>query len=73
MSFFTKNLNRMTQNDLKNYLKEENFKILDFIALPDFNILQYIDNNTLTLAKQLYPNLTLNDLLCSNVYFIIQK
>ncbi len=71
--FFTKNLNRMTQNDLKNYLKEENFKILDFIALPDFNMLQYIDNNTLTLAKQLYPNLTLNDLLCSNVYFIIQK
>ena len=47
-----------SKNDLKNYLKEENFKILDFIALPDFNILQYIDNNTLTLAKQLYPNLT---------------
>ena len=41
--------------------------------MPDFNVLQNIDESTLTLAKQLYPNLTLNDLLCSNVYFTIQK
>ena len=71
--FFTKNLNRMTQNDLREYLENENFNVLDFIAMPDFNVLQNIDESTLTLAKQLYPNLTLNDLLCSNVYFTIQK
>jgi hypothetical protein len=63
----------MTQNDLREYLENENFNVLDFIAMPDFNVLQNIDESTLTLAKQLYPNLTLNDLLCSNVYFTIQK
>jgi ubiquinone/menaquinone biosynthesis C-methylase UbiE len=72
-NFFTKNLNRMTQQDLKNHIKEAGFKTLDFITMPDFNVLNYLDNSVLTAAKKLYPNLTLNDLLCSNVYFLIQK
>ena len=71
--FFTKNLNRMTQQDLKNYIEESGFKTLDFITMPDFNVFKYLDNSILTAAKNLYPNLTLNDLLCSYVYFIIQK
>ena len=63
----------MTQQDLKNYIEESGFKTLDFITMPDFNVFKYLDNSILTAAKNLYPNLTLNDLLCSYVYFIIQK
>ena len=72
-NFFTKNLNRMTQQDLKNYIHQEDFKLLDFIAIPDFNMLNSIDESILELSKELYPTLTLNDFLCSNVYFLIQK
>lgn len=72
-NFFTKNLNRMTQQDLKDYINQQNFKLLDFISIPDFNILNSIDESTLELSKKLYPTITLNDFLCSNVYFLIQK
>ena len=72
-NFFTKNLNRMTQQDLKNYINQEKFKLLDFIVIPDFNTLNNIDESVLELSKKLYPTITLNDFLCSNVYFIIQK
>lgn len=72
-NFFTKNLNRMTQQDLRNYIEEENFKLLDFIAVPEFNKLDQLDESTLTIAKELYPNLSINDMLCSNIYFTIQK
>ena len=63
----------MTQQDLKNYIDQETFKLLDFIAIPDFNILNNIDESVVELSKKLYPTITLNDFLCSNVYFTIQK
>ena len=63
----------MTQQDLKNHIKEAGFETLDFITLPDFNTLNYLDGSILNAAKQLYPNLTLNDLMCSYIYFIIRK
>ena len=72
-NFYTKNLNRMTQQDLKDYIREANFELLDFIPTPNLDILKYLDNSTLNVSKQLYPNLTLNDLISSYVYFIIRK
>ena len=72
-NFFTKNLNRMTQNDLKKYIDDVGFKVLDFITLPDMSKLNLIDNSTLEVAKTIHPTLTLNDLLCSLVFFIGKK
>lgn len=72
-NFFTKNLNRMTHKNLKDYINESGFKTLDFIAISDLNIMKFIDPSLLSASQTLYPTLTLNDLLCSNVYFIIQK
>ena len=72
-NFFTKNLNRMTHTDLKTYIKNVGFEIMDFIPIPDLNVLQFIDTSLLKASQDLYPTLTLNDLLCSNVYFIIKK
>ena len=71
--FYTKNLNRMTQKDLKNHIKEAGFKCIEFLNLPDMNLMKLIDNTILERAKLLYPNLTLKDLLSSYVYFIIKK
>lgn len=72
-NFFTKNLNRMTQADLREYIKEAELTLLDFISIPEFNLLNSIDSNLLEGAKEYYPNLTLNDLLCSYVYFIVRN
>ena len=63
----------MTQQDLKDYIREANFELLDFIPTPNLDVLKYLDNSTLNVSKQLYPNLTLNDLVSSYVYFIIRK
>ena len=71
--FFTKSLNRMTQYDLRKYIDEEGFKLLDFTSIPDMNMMNLIDPSTLEIARELYPTLILNDLLCSMIYFTIQK
>jgi len=71
--FFTKNLNRMTQYDLRKYIDEGGFKLLDFTSIPDMNMMNIIDPSILGIARELHPTLTLNDLLCSTVYFTIQK
>ena len=71
--FFTKGLNRMTQYDLRKYIDEEGFKLLDFTSIPDMNMMNLIDPSTLEIARELYPTLILNDLLCSMIYFTIQK
>ena len=72
-NFFTKNLNRMTQNDLRSYIDEAGFELLDMISLPDVDVLQLISEETYEQSKKLYPTLSLNDFLCSYVYFIIKK
>tara|TARA_R100000008_G_scaffold60327_1_gene37900 strand:+ start:358 stop:1296 length:939 start_codon:yes stop_codon:yes gene_type:complete len=72
-NFFTKNLNRMTQNDFKKYVDDVGFEVLDFMSLPEMDVLQMIDDSTLELAKTIHPTITLNDLLCSVVFFIGKK
>ena len=72
-NFFTKNLNRMTQNDLKSFIDNAGFELLDFIASPDLSLINLLDNAVLASAKIIHPTLTLNDLLCSNVWFIGRK
>lgn len=72
-NFFTKNLNRMTQANLRDYIDQAKLELLEFISIPDFNILNSVDPIILSAAKELYPTLNLNDLLSSYVYFIVQK
>ena len=72
-NFFTKNLNRMTQNNLKTYINDVGFELLEFMSSPDLSLLNLIDDSTLSSAKTIHPTLTLNDLLCSNVWFIGRK
>ena len=72
-NFFTKNLNRMTQSNLTKYINDVGFELVNFMSTPDLNLLNVIDDSTLYSAKTIHPTLTLNDLLCSNVFFIGRK
>ena len=72
-NFFTKNLNRMTQNDLTKYINDVGFELVNFMSVPDLNLLNVIDDSTLDSAKTIHPTITLNDLLCSSVFFIGRK
>ena len=72
-NFFTKNLNRMTQNDLTKYINDVGFELVNFMSMPDLSLLNVIDDSTLDSAKTIHPTLTLNELLCSSVYFIGRK
>jgi hypothetical protein len=47
--------------------------LVNFMSTPDLNLLNVIDDSTLDSAKTIHPTLTLNDLLCSNVFFIGRK
>ena len=71
--FFTKGLNRMTMADLANYITDTGFETLSFLPIPDMNIMNILDPSVLEASKKLYPNIQLNDFLCSNIYFILKK
>lgn len=72
-NFYTKNLNRMTQQSLLRMIEKVGFDILDFIPIPDLNILNILNNSIVERAQSLYPDLSLNDFLSSYVYFILIK
>ena len=72
-SFFTRNLNRMTQKQLRNYIQEAGFSTIDFLSLPELNRMELVDPMALKAAQELNPTVTLNDFLCSYVYFTVQK
>jgi len=72
-NFFTKNLNRMSQQQLRNYIQEAGFSLVDFLSLPELNRMELVDPMALNTAQQLNPTVTLNDFLCSYVYFTVRK
>lgn len=71
--FFVKNLNRMTQTDLKNILTSNNFEILEFIPHVNYNLLSNFDNEIFYQIKQLYPTAQMIDLICDYVTILIKK
>ena len=73
LDFFTKNLNRMTQHDLKQILNETGFKTLEFIPRVEYNLLQHVSNDILYQIKQLYPTVQLIDLISGYVTILIKK
>ena len=73
LNFFTKNLNRMTQHDLKQILVNNGFKILEFIPHVKYNMMQNINNEIFYQIKQLYPTVTITDLISDYVTVLIKK
>ena len=63
----------MTQNDLTKYINDVGFEMGNFMSVPDLSLLNVIDDSTMDSAKTIHPTLTLNDLLCSSVFFIGRK
>ena len=58
---------------LTKYINDVGFELVNFMSMPDLSLLNVIDDSTLDSAKTIHPTLTLNDLLCSSVYFIGRK
>lgn len=73
LNFFTQNLNRMTQRDLKQILVDNGFEILEFIPHVKYNMMQNIDNEIFYQIKQLYPTVTITDLISDYVTVLIKK
>jgi len=73
LNFFTKNLNRMTQYDLKSSLVDNGFSILEFIPHVKYNLLNNITNEIFYQIKQLYPTVQLIDLICDYVTILVKK
>ena len=63
----------MTQRDLKQILINNGFTILEFIPHVNYNLLQNINNEIFYQIKQLYPTVTLTDLICDYVTILIKK
>jgi len=73
LNFFTQNLNRMTQRDLKQILVNNGFSILEFIPHVNYNLLKNINNEIFYQIKQLYPTVQLVDLISGYVTILIKK
>ena len=73
LNFFTQNLNRMTQRDLKQILVDNGFEILEFIPHVKYNMMQNINNEIFYQIKQLYPTVTITDLISDYVTILIKK
>ena len=73
LNFFTQNLNRMTQYDLKQNLVDNGFTILEFIPHVNIQLLKNINNEIFYQIKQLYPTITITDLICDYVTILIKK
>ena len=73
LNFFTQNLNRMTQYDLKQNLVDNGFTILEFIPHVNIQLLKNINNEIFYQIKQLYPTIAITDLICDYVTILIKK
>jgi SAM-dependent methyltransferase len=71
--FFTQNLNRMTLNEVQEYLIAAGLDILLFLPIPNPEHLSVLPAGTYRRAKQIYPRITINDLISPDVFIIAKK
>ena len=72
-NFFYYNLNRMTLSDLKYYCESVGFEILDLISWPMKQDLGSVNNEILVQIKELYPKVSLSDLISRSVWIFVKK
>ncbi len=72
-NFFYHSLNRLTLADLKYYTESAGFEILGLIPWHFKHDLGSIDQTVLNQIKELYPKVTLNDLLSRSIWILLKK
>ena len=73
MNFYNHCLNRMTIEDLREYCEGAGFQTLALCSWESSEDLALVDDRTLAQCKGLKENLTINDLLSSRVWVLLQK
>lgn len=71
--FYFNNLNRCTLAEIESYIKKSGFYIHAILKETKFNQIKMLENNTLSMIKELYPNVKLEDLLSPIVTIIVEK
>lgn len=72
-NFYHQSLNRMTLADLHCHCSMAGFETLALIEWTERNDMQAINQTILSQCKRLYPNVTVNDLLCRTIWVLLQK
>ena len=71
--FYRNNLNRMALFDLRRYGREAGFQTLALITWPNAGHLELVDEEILSQSVEVFPSLTLLDLITSNVWLLQLK
>ena len=73
LNFYYKCLNRMTMSELVQYSKEAGFELLDIQCWKNKDDMVTIDEIIVSQCKDIYPSLTINDLLSKIVWVLLKK
>lgn len=73
LSFYKYNLNRMTLADLKQHINAAGMRILALLPEHSTDQLKYINHEVLSQAKNIYPSVTLLDLISPFVWILFIK
>jgi hypothetical protein len=76
INFYTKCLNRASMADIRKYATDSGFEILFFEGMHTRgleNIKSHIKDDILPDVVNLYPTVTLEDLLCDSVQLVLRK
>jgi len=73
MRFFTRNLNRMSHDDLHSSIQEAGLELMTFLPWYDPFDERHLDRDVLESVLALYPSVTPEDLLARNVWVLLRK
>lgn len=73
LSFYNDALNRMTLAQLEQYITNAGLKIVNVMPMIDREHLTHLDSSTIKQIQNLYPSLTLHDLIAPFVWVLFQK
>ncbi len=73
VSFFEQSLNRTTIRQMQKHALEAGFTVLTVMANLNESHLKWVKPETLQIAQENYPELSLNDLLAAKVTLVLRK
>lgn len=73
MNFYQNSLGRLTMSDLCRYCEKAGFRILSMIAWPNNDDLQSLDKTILSQCRDLYPTITVCDLISVRIQALFVK
>ncbi|MFC1499692.1 methyltransferase domain-containing protein [Candidatus Zixiibacteriota bacterium] len=73
LRFFTRNLNRMSHDDMRRSVKEAGLELVTFLPWYDPCDERLLDRDILSSVQALYPSVAAEDMLARNVWVLLRK